>query len=81
MGVDQYPAEPPSAAAATLAAQRGIGEWKHTFATKQGWGWRKWRDWRLYFYTGGVIVTAPTGLQAAYDWKTARVMQTPPGPP
>ncbi|MEV6581979.1 DUF6585 family protein [Streptomyces sp. NPDC051582] len=26
-------------------------------------------------YAGGVIVTSPTGLQAAYDWKTARVMQ------
>ncbi|MFD9451845.1 hypothetical protein ACFWBC_01930 [Streptomyces sp. NPDC059985] len=67
--------ERPSTATATLAAQSGLGDWIDTLATKQGFGWKKWRDWRLYFFKGGLIVTAPDGYTAAYDWRTVRVLQ------
>lgn len=68
-------AERPPAPVAAVAARRGLGDWIDTFATKQGFAWRKWRDWRLYFFTGGLIVSAPDGYQAVYDWGTVRVLQ------
>ncbi|WCD90995.1 hypothetical protein KPP03845_107424 [Streptomyces xanthophaeus] len=75
MGVEEFFTEQPSAVAAELAANHGLGQWRQTFATKQGWTARRWREWRLYIYAGGVVVTAPTGIQAAYDWKSMRVVQ------
>ncbi|WP_372409098.1 DUF6585 family protein [Streptomyces luteireticuli] len=73
---DQLLSEPPTASAAALAQQRGLGEWTgRTYATNQGWRYRKWQGWRLYVYVGGVIVTAPDGYEAAYDWGTTRVLQ------
>lgn len=73
--IEHIRTERPSAPVAALAAQRGLGDWTDTFATKQGFGWKKWRDWRLHFFTGGAVVTAPTGCTAAYDWGTVRVLQ------
>ncbi|WNF28649.1 hypothetical protein RI138_18420 [Streptomyces sp. C11-1] len=73
--IEHIRTERPSAPATALAAQHGLGDWVDTFATKQGFGWKKWRDWRLYFFTGGMAVTAPTGFTAAYDWGTVRVLQ------
>ncbi|MGI5488054.1 DUF6585 family protein [Microtetraspora malaysiensis] len=66
--------ERPPAPVAAVAAQRGLGDWVDTFATKQGFAWRK-RDWRLYFFRGGLVVSAPDGFRAAYDWGTVRVLQ------
>ncbi|MFG3406854.1 DUF6585 family protein [Streptomyces sp. NPDC048142] len=73
--IEHIRTERPSESAAALAARRGLGDWIDTFATKQGFGWKKWRDWRLYFFTGGLVMTAPTGVTAAYDWGTVRVLQ------
>lgn len=73
--IEHIRAERPPASVAALAAQSGLGDWTDTLATKQGFGWRKWRDWRLYFFSGGLIVTAPDGYTAAYDWGTVRVLQ------
>ncbi|MFH8519968.1 DUF6585 family protein [Streptomyces gelaticus] len=67
--------ERPSAPAAALAAQRGLGAWIDTLATKQGFGWKKTRDCRLYFFRGGLVVTDPDGRMTAYDWGTVRVLQ------
>lgn len=67
--------ERPPAPIAALAARSGLDDWIDTFATKQGFAWRKWRDWRLHFFKGGLIVTAPDGYTAAYDYGTVRVVQ------
>ncbi|AYG84998.1 hypothetical protein DWB77_07213 [Streptomyces hundungensis] len=67
--------ERPTADAAALAAQCGLGDWVDTLATNQGWRWRKSQDARLYFFTGGLVVTMPEGYLSAYDWETVRVLQ------
>ncbi|MDG4858598.1 hypothetical protein P8605_10615 [Streptomyces sp. T-3] len=67
--------EQPAPAAAALAAQRGLGDWVDTLATKQGFGWKKSRDCRLYFFKGGLVVTGQDGYMAAYDWGTVRALQ------
>src|SRR4051794_18509541 len=66
--------EQPNPAAAALATQHGLGNWADTLATKQGFG-SKNRDWRLYFFKDGIVVTAPDGYAAAYDWGTLRILQ------
>ncbi|MBT2453152.1 hypothetical protein J7F03_40300 [Streptomyces sp. ISL-43] len=73
--IEHIRTERPSASAATLAAQRGLGDWIDTLATKQGFGWKKSRDCRLYFFKGGLVVTAQDSYMAAYDWETVRVLQ------
>ncbi|EFL12763.1 DUF6585 family protein [Streptomyces sp. C] len=67
--------EQPSPAAAQLAAQQGLGNWTDTIATSQGFRNRKWRDWRMFLFNGGLVVTSPDGYLAAYDWRTVRVLQ------
>ncbi|WP_371614072.1 DUF6585 family protein [Streptomyces sp. NBC_00454] len=73
--IEHLYAERPSAPAAALAAQRGLGDWIKTFAPGQGRRWKKSRDWRLYFFSGGLAVTSPEGFLAAYDYGTVRVLQ------
>ncbi|MFE9404998.1 DUF6585 family protein [Streptomyces sp. NPDC006530] len=67
--------EQPTADAAALATQCGLGDWLDTLATKQGFGWKKSRDARLYLFTGGLVVRMPEGHLSAYDWETVRVLQ------
>lgn len=67
--------EQPTAPVNVLAAQRGLGDWVDTYASKQGWTYRMWRDWRLYVYGGGVVVTGRDGFDAVYDWGTTRVVE------
>ncbi|MFI8961885.1 DUF6585 family protein [Streptomyces sp. NPDC053493] len=73
--IEHIRSERPSASTAALAARSGLGDWIDTLATKQGFGWRKTRDWRLYFFTDGLVVTAPDGYTADYHWGTVRVLQ------
>ncbi|MFJ5725190.1 DUF6585 family protein [Streptomyces sp. NPDC093149] len=73
--MDEIFSERPSASAAALAGQRGLGDWVQTFASKQGWMYRKWRGWRLYVHTGGLVVSSFDGFEAAYDWPTTRALR------
>ncbi|MBD0742523.1 DUF6585 family protein [Streptomyces sp. CBMA152] len=74
MGDDQIFQEEPPTAIAALAAERRLGDRVRTFATRQGWTYKKWRDWRLYLHTEGLVVTAPNGFQAAFDWQSTAVV-------
>ncbi|QKW07867.1 hypothetical protein HUT18_17205 [Streptomyces sp. NA04227] len=67
--------EPPTSSVVALAGEWGFGGWLRTYASRQSWMYKKWRDWRLYLYDGGVVVTAPSGYEAAFDWGTSRVLQ------
>lgn len=73
--MDEVFSEQPSTSAAVLAGRRGLGEWVRTFASKQGWKQRKWQAWRLYVYTGGLVVSSFDGFEAAYDWGTTRALR------
>ncbi|MDH6108326.1 hypothetical protein P3T36_004209 [Kitasatospora sp. MAP12-15] len=75
MDMDEVFSEQPTTSAAALASRRGLGDWVRTFASKQGWKQRKWREWRLYVHTGGLVVTGTDGFEVAYDWATTRALR------
>ncbi len=67
----------PTEQVAALAEARGLGAWvERTFLPKKGMFLRKWEGSRLYFFTGGLVVTGPEDFVAAYDWRTASVLQS-----
>ncbi len=58
-------------------AHRALGGWlQATYLPKKAMFSRRWEDARLYIFERGLIVTGPEGFQAAYDWASARVLQS-----
>ncbi|OEU96347.1 DUF6585 family protein [Streptomyces oceani] len=73
--MDQQPCPEPTASASALAERRGLGDWSgYTALPRKRMFSRKWEDARLYLYQGGVVVTGPQGHEAAYDWRSTRVL-------
>ncbi|WP_433461855.1 hypothetical protein [Spirillospora sp. CA-128828] len=72
---DVAPSEPPSQAAAALAAERSLGNWLFTVEAKKGFGLKKWRDSRLYMHHNGAVITGRDGYMASYEWHNARILQ------
>ncbi|CAM5337887.1 DUF6585 family protein [Streptomyces pilosus] len=67
----------PTGQVAALARARGLGAWvERTFLPKKGLFLRKWEGSRLYFFVGGLVITGPGDFAAAYDWRTASVLQS-----
>ncbi|MFB8395738.1 hypothetical protein [Streptomyces yangpuensis] len=58
--------EQPTSEAATLAADRSLGQWQRTFRMKQSRLFGKHNASRLYLYDSGTVVTGPEGFGAAY---------------
>ncbi|GAB2786052.1 hypothetical protein [Amycolatopsis magusensis] len=67
----------PDGSASALAAAHDLGEWAQaTYVAKKRLFSQRWADARLHFFARGLVITGPDGFEAAYDWASARVLQS-----